>query len=248
MAAAPARADQPPKLVLHEFVQGATRSIDRHEVAAIVLLAGLLLFAVVTAILLLRTRSAGAVGNLLARRDCRLRGDLDRANALLLSEPQVMVDWPAASDEPTIEGDPALVGASAAYRVLAFGSWLDPQRAAAMEQAVEALRTRGEAFSMALTTLAGRPIEAQGRAIAGRAVLRLKDASGIKRELLALAGRHEKLLNEVASLRALIEQLPSPVWTRDATGRLTFVNAAYARAVEAQDAADAIERKFGASR
>ena len=97
---------------------------------------------------------------------------------------------------------------------------------------------------MAFTTLAGRPIEAQGRAIAGRAVLRLKDASGIKRELLALAGRHEKLLNEVASLRALIKQLPSPVWTRDATGRLTFVNAAYARAVEAQDAADAIERNL----
>ena len=113
-----------------------------------------------------------------------------------------------------------------------------------MEQAVEALRTRGEAFSMAFTTLAGRPIEAQGRAIAGRAVLRLKDASGIKRELLALAGRHETLLNEVASLRALIERLPSPVWTRDAAGRLTFVNAAYARAVEAQDAADAVERNL----
>ena len=123
---------QPPKLVLHEFVQGATRSIDRHEVAAIVLFAGLLLFAVVTAILLLRTRGrlvrleASAHDEIAA-----LRSDLDRANALLLSEPQVMVDWPAASDEPTIEGDPALVGAAAAHRVLAFGSWLDPQRAAA---------------------------------------------------------------------------------------------------------------------
>ena len=170
------------------------------------MLAGLLLFAVVTAILLLRTRGRLARLETSSHDEiAALRSDLDRANALLLSEPQVMVDWPAASDEPTIEGDPALVGASAAYRVLAFGSWLDPQRAAAMEQAVEALRTRGEAFSMAFTTLAGRPIEAQGRAIAGRAVLRLKDASGIKRELLALAGRHEKLLNEVASLRALIE-------------------------------------------
>src|SRR6185312_1945172 len=100
IAAAPARADQPPKLVLHEFVQGATRSIDRHEIAAIVLLAGLLLFAVVTAILLLRTRSrllrleASAHDEVAA-----LRGDLDRANALLLSEPQVRIDWLAASDE-----------------------------------------------------------------------------------------------------------------------------------------------------
>jgi signal transduction histidine kinase len=244
-AAAPALAEQPPKLVLHEFVQGATRSIDRHEVAAIVVLAGLLLFGVVTAILLLRTRTRLMRLETSAHDDiAALRSDLDRANALLLSEPQVMVDWPAASDAPTIEGDPAVVGASAPHRVLAFGSWLDPQRAAAMEQAVEALRTRGEAFSMAFTSLGGRPIEAQGRAIAGRAVLRLKDASGVKRELLALADRHERLLNEAVSLRALIEQLPSPVWTRDTFGHLTFVNAAYVRAVEARDAADAIERRL----
>jgi signal transduction histidine kinase len=244
-AAAPALAEQPPKLVLHEFVQGATRSIDRHEVAALVLFAGLLLFAVVTAILLLRMRTRLIRLETSAHDDiAALRSDLDRANALLLSEPQVMIDWPAASDQPTIEGDPALVGASAAHRVLAFGSWLDPQRAAAMDQAVEALRTRGEAFSMAFTTLGGRPIEAQGRAIAGRAVLRLKDASGVKRELLALADRHERLLNEAVSLRALIEQLPSPVWTRDTAGHLTFVNAAYAHAVEARDAADAVERNI----
>ena len=241
--AAPARADEPPKLMLHELVAGATRSIDRHEVATLVLLVGLVLFAVVTAILLLRTRARLARLETSSHDEITaLRTGLDRANALLLSEPQVMVDWPAASDEPTIEGDPAVVGASAPHRVLAFGSWLDPVRATAMEQAVEALRSRGEPFSMAFTTLGGRPIEAQGRAIAGRAVLRLKDASGVKRDLLDLAGRHEALLTEVASLRALVEKLPSPVWTRDASGRLTFVNAAYARAVEASDPADAIAR------
>ena len=155
-----------------------------------------------------------------------------------------MVDWPPRSDEPSIEGDPAVVGVSAPHRVLAFGSWLHAGKASAMEQAVEALRTRGEAFSMSFTTLAGRPIEAQGRAIAGRAVLRLKDASGLKRDLLDLVERHEALLSEAASLRALIEKLPSPVWTRDAAGRLTFVNAAYARAVEALNAADAVDRRL----
>ncbi len=239
----PARAADQPQLVLHELVLGASRSIDRHEVAVLVLLVGLLAFAVVTAIMLLRTRSRFARLEASSHDEvAELHNGLDRANALLLSEPQVMVEWPAASDEPSIDGDPAIVGASAPYRVLAFGSWLDAARATAMEQAVEALRTRGEAFSMAFTTLGGRPIEAQGRTIAGRAVLRLKDASGVKRELLDLAGRHEALLHEVASLRALAERLPSPVWTRDAAGRLTFVNAAYAQAVEASDPRDAIER------
>ena len=238
-----AHADESPRLALHELVVGASHSIDSHEVAALVLLFGLLVFSVVTAVVLLRARTRSARLEASAHDEIgALRAALDRANALLLTEPQVMVDWPAASDEPIIDGDPAVVGVSAPHRVLAFGTWLDGARAAAMEKAVEALRARGEAFSLAFTTRDGRPIEAQGRAIAGRAVLRLKDARGIKRELLDLAGRHEALLREVASLRALIERLPSPVWTRDASEQLNFVNAAYARAVEARDAADAVER------
>ncbi len=241
----PARADEPPALALHQLVIGASHSIDRHEIVVLALMAGLLLFAVVTAILLVRSR-ARSVRVELASQDeiVALRADLDRANALLRSEPQVVVDWPAATDEPGIEGDPAVVGVSEPHRVLAFGTWLDAGKAHAMEEAVEALRARGEAFSMAFSTLAGRPIEVQGRVVAGRAVLRLKDAGGVKRELLDLAGRHEALLREIASLRTLIERLPSPVWTRDATGRLTFVNSAYARAVEARNAADAVERRL----
>ncbi len=44
------------------------------------------------------------------------------------------------------------------------------------------------------------------------------------------------------SLRTLIDALPSPVWARDIAGALTFVNPAYARAVEAKDPADALAR------
>ena len=79
-------------------------------------------------------------------------------------------------------------------RALAFGSWLEPDKAQAMEHAVDALRAEGEGFSMQLMTLAGRAIEADGRAIGGRAVLRLRDASGLKRELAELNARHEKLV------------------------------------------------------
>ena len=44
------------------------------------------------------------------------------------------------------------------------------------------------------------------------------------------------------SLRTLIDALPSPVWVRDLDGALVLVNPAYARAVEAKDAADAQAR------
>jgi signal transduction histidine kinase len=85
-------------------------------------------------------------------------------------------------------------------------------------------------------------MEAEGRAIGGRAVLRLRDVSGVRRELADLSTRHEKLLGEMDSLRTLIEVLPSPIWTRDETGALSFVNLAYARAVEAKNQADAVAR------
>ena len=49
-------------------------------------------------------------------------------------------------------------------------------------------------------------------------------------------------MDDSAAMRALIEALPSPVWARDDAGKLAFVNPAYARAVEAKDAAEAVER------
>ncbi|MGB6464751.1 MAG: two-component sensor histidine kinase, partial [Xanthobacteraceae bacterium] len=168
-----AAAAEPPPLSLQELVLSAHRSIDQHEIAFFALVVGVILFAVVTAVMLLRTRARAARLEAWSRDEfTRLRDELDRANAVILSEPQVVVDWPAGSDEPGIEGDLSALGVSASHRVLAFGNWLDAGKASAMEHAVDALRARGEAFSMTLTTLAGHPIEVQGRAIGGRAVLR----------------------------------------------------------------------------
>ena len=234
-----------PALALHELAVTAQSSFDRHALAILVLVFGLAGFAVVTAILLIRGRARSARSDAVARDEiAMLRADLDRANALLLSEPQIVVDWPAGSDQPGIEGDPEIVGVPALDHVLEFGVWLEPGKARAIEHAVEALRWRGEPFAMTLATVAGQPIEAQGRAIGGRAVLRLKEVSGVKRDLVAMTGRHDKLQAEFASLHALIDSLPSPVWARDGAGRLNFVNTAYARAVEAGDPADAIRRRL----
>src|SRR5262249_44743066 len=59
-----------------------------------------------------------------------------------------------------------------------------------------------------------------------------------------LVERYEKLAAEAGSLRAVLETLPSPVWTRNVAGRLTFVNPAYARAVAARSAAEAVDRRL----
>ncbi|MDI1345057.1 MAG: PAS-domain containing protein, partial [Pseudolabrys sp.] len=112
------------------------------------------------------------------------------------------------------------------------------------EQAVTALRSDGRGFVMTLTSTAGRPLEASGRAVGGRAVLRLRDVSGIERDLVDLATRHDRLNADVETMKALLESLPAPVWARDGSGHLIFANTAYARAVEAVDSSDAVAREL----
>jgi signal transduction histidine kinase len=240
----PAAAKETPALIL-AFLNAAL-ALDRHEIAALALTLGVTFFATVTAIMLVRTRGRAERMDAAARAEIMaLKAEVDRAKALLLSQPQVIMVWSASGDEPEILGDTAIITtAPTARRALAFGTWLAPDQAHSMERAVEALRSRGEGFAMALTTLAGRHIEAEGRALGNRAVLRLKDTTGAARELAELGARHDKLLAEVDTVQALIEALPSPIWARDAGGRLVFVNSAYVRAVEAAGRTDVLERRL----
>src|SRR5262249_16014432 len=131
---------------------------------------------------------------------------IDRAYALILSEPQVLVAWGVATNAPEIIGDPTLVtSADGAERVLAFDSWLELGAAHDMERSVDALRARGVGFAMTVTSLAGRIIEAKGQVPGGRAILRLRELSGIKHQLAELARCHQKHLDESTALRALID-------------------------------------------
>jgi signal transduction histidine kinase len=244
----PASASAEPQPALRPIAHyiDALTALDRHEIAALALTLGVILFAVTTAIALLRTRKRAS--DKLAARQIEineLREERDRANALLLSEPQVIVVWPAGADEPDISGDVSMIlRTPLPRRVLAFGTWLAPEEAHALDQAVDALRAEGKSFSFSMTTLQRRHVAAEGRAIGGRAVLRIKDLTGTKGELAALAADHEQLRRDIDTVGQLLQALPAPVWARDALGRLTWVNAAYARAVEARDGADAVERNL----
>src|SRR5437588_3662801 len=68
--------------------------LDRHEVAALALTLGILCFAVLTAILLLRTRARLAEVESAARDESiAAKASIDRAYGLLLSERQILIAW-----------------------------------------------------------------------------------------------------------------------------------------------------------
>ncbi len=225
-------------------VHRAVAVLRGQEITALTLILVLLGFALLTSVVLFRTRRIASRAEAGSRDETiALQAEVDRLKALLLSEPQILVTWAAAADQPEILGDTGMVvPGGVPERMLAFGTWLEPTAAHRMEQAVDVLRSEGRGFLMTLTTRAGHPIEAEGRAIGGRAVLRLRDVSGIEQELLDLAARHDHLLSDIETMRMMLDALPAPVWTRDSTGRLIFVNSAYARAVEAENPADAVTR------
>jgi signal transduction histidine kinase len=222
----------------------AAAQLERPEVIAVTLTLGILCFAVVTSIMLVRT-SRRLAETEAAAQDVIMaaRAEADRVNALLRADPQVLVAWAAAADKPEIIGDTALVtGDNASHRLLNFGAWLAPDEARTMERLVARLRQRGEGFATTVRTRNDRPIEVEGHVIGGRAILRLKDVSGIKRELAEVTGRFHKQIEETEALRTLIEALPFPIWARDEAGKLITANPAYARAVDARDNIEAVGR------
>ncbi|MCP8938825.1 PAS-domain containing protein [Alsobacter sp. SYSU M60028] len=218
--------------------------VDPHGAVGLAVFMGLVFFATATAIIHIgqrrrwSEREAALLGEI-----GELRARCDRADVLLGSEPQIVVAWGGPGGEPDMEGDLALVSEGQAHRrVLAFGTWLPAAQAQAVETAVERLKTHGEGFRMVLRTPGGRIMEAEGRPVMGRAVLRVRDVSGDRLEVIHLQDQHSRLADEADAMRAMLDALPQPLWLRDAEGRLSWANLAYARAVEAPTGAEAVSQ------
>src|SRR5471032_1439850 len=245
LTSAPARAGE---LQLVEHALETFFDLNRQEIAGLATALALLGFSVLAAILLMRTRIRAA------RSEARLRSDIqslqieaDRFRALLFAEPQILISWAAGDNRPQISGDISLLMSpdSPQYqpqRILAFGTWLPPEPALRMDHAVDALREVGEGFLLNLTTSTGHAFEAMGRAIGGQAIVRIRELSGLRRELAETNFRHKALQEETEVLRGFAAAAPWPIWAKSAKGGLSYANAAYARATEASSVPDAIDR------
>jgi signal transduction histidine kinase len=218
--------------------------MNHQEFAALTTALSLLGFSVVAAILLMRTRLRAARNEAGLRGDIqRLQSEADRYRSLLFAEPQVLIAWPAGGDRPEISGDvSSLTSQESSQRILAFGTWLPAGPALQMDRAIDTLRESGEGFLLNLNASNGIPIEVIGRAIGGQAIVRIRELSGVRRELAETHLRHSALLQETEMLRGFAQSAPWPIWAKQADGRLQYANGAYAKAADATNVHDAIER------
>ena len=213
-------------------------------VAALVMFGGVALAAAGFAVAYLRLarRTAQRERELLERNDL-LRSELDRTALLLTADPQLILIWSDPRGEPMMTGDATLItGGQARVRVLTFDSWLKPADAAAIEDLVTALKQNGDAFRRTVHSLQGGVFECEGRAIAGQAILRIREMTGAERKAQALAAAQTENARETTALLSILDALPIPAWRRNREGALTFANAAYAQAVEATTSDDAVAR------
>jgi len=174
-----------------------------------------------------------------------LRRRLATADTVVGAEPQVLMYWEIGGALRvvnhtllSIDGLPDSEDA-----LLRFQGWLDQKSARDLEVATKALFQRGQPFNVILKTSQGGHLEAEGRASAGRAVLRFLDVTGYKRDISRISDTHEQLARDVRTSRALMDSLPIPTWLKDEKGRITWVNSAYLRAVETESVDEAIAKQ-----
>ena len=175
-----------------------------------------------------------------------LRRNLAAAEAILKAEPQVLVYWEqgqsvkiAAHTLTTVAGLP-----EDAQLLLRFGQWLEPAAARDLKAGLDTLFSVGRPFNLLLRTAAGGDIEADGRVSGARAILRLRDVAGSRRDLARIMDQHRQLARDITLSRALFNAMPMPVWIRGSDGRIEWVNKAYVAAVEATDETEVRERQI----
>jgi signal transduction histidine kinase len=172
-----------------------------------------------------------------------LQARLQQADTFMAGEQQVVLSWTAAESDPDYSGDLTLIGPGKTISdVLAFERWLAKPDSDRLRQLSDKLKLRGEAFVLSVDNLAGKRLEIDGRAVAGRAVMRIRNVDGDRLERIKAEESYGRLAGEMAALHAVLDALPQPLWLRYPDGRLAWVNRAYAEAVDSRHPNDVVAK------
>jgi len=226
-----------------QTVDGLGMAVGTFEVIQVAVFAGVMGAALLSAIWLIRERGRIAADNLELRgRIAELNTALQRSDSLLNLKDQRLIVWMKDRPKPDLVGSLGLAAGIPEERAsfLAFGRWLTTRSSAALERAIADLREKGHPFELVAETQHGSLLEVYGRTSASNAVVRFVSLSDAQKSHARLKAEHAALASEYDSIRGLIEALPMPFWLREIEGRLRWVNAAYAAAVEADGSAEVV--------
>ncbi len=102
-------------------------------------------------------------------------------------------------------------------------------------EAVQDLRWNGTTFSLVIKCFDGREIEVEGRPAGAQAVVWLTDVTSKGRGVNLLRDKLAQIREDSDQIRGLLDAAPFPVWRRSSDLKLSWVNQAYADAVDLPD-------------
>ncbi len=233
-------------IAVTEGSRGLPAMFDMRNLLIIGVLAGVVIFAGIASLIAFRAvRSAAQFEKRAAAEISELRRNLITAESIVKAEPQLLIIWErgkAHIASNTLYGVPGIPETRA--EIFQFPSWLEKEAVNALSKAMEKLLREGRPFNQMLKTKSGAYIEADGRTGGGRAILKIRDTAGHRRDLGRLIDLYRQLSGKVEADRILIGALPMPVWFRNEEGALTWVNEAYIKAVGAEGFEDCIKRQI----
>lgn len=237
------------------IVAALTAALSRHgpeaspgiDVEKLLLIAGITMGALLASLLVWRSvRMARHLSKLARDENAKLRRSLAMTESVIQAEPQILLYWDNDHAAHLVANTLSNVAGLPSQReaILKFGQWLDPHSAGQLKASLDGLFQTGKSFNIILRTLTADHVEAEGRANSGRAILRLSEVAGYKRELARIIDQHQWLARDIHSMRALLNSVPMPVWLKTRDGRLTWVNNAYVNAVESENEDEVLSRQI----
>ena len=206
------------------------KAVGSLEIIQLAVLTGALGAALLSAVWLIRERGKISAENQSLRlRLADLSATIERSDALLSSRDARIVMWDTNSQKPEIIGSMP-VGSGAPMdrgHFLAFGRWLTPLSAGALDRSIGTLRTKGTFFEISCTTITGHQLDVQGRRTGTISFVRFIGLTEIQSENARLKREAIELNEAYSLLSSLAETLPFPMWRRNLSGAVSWSNKAF---------------------
>lgn len=228
------------------FFDNFAQSLRTPEILMAAAFGGAMSFALLSASWMIRERKRITEENTKLKHSLsKLRATSDRNEALVAIAGQCTLVWNAPDEAPSILGKFININHAPtdADGFLNFTAWLDEDSTAVLEPLIKVLRSSAESFDCIIETRTGHVLEAKGRTSGACAYIRFSQLSGEPEEFAKLQKKHEKTLAKFKLVESLFAKIPMPAWMQETDGKLSWVNAAYAKALDLKTPKEVVENQ-----
>ena len=225
------------------FTQRLLESFHSTEILMLAVFGGAMSFALMSASWLIRERSRITLENANLKENLsKLNAKNDRNEALVNVSDQCIIVWNGTDEEPKFLGQ--LTSFSDASEdceeFLAFNNWLTNDSSDHFIPMLHELRANGAPFNTSIKAKNEAIFEAQGRVSGAYAFVRIRELGSEREEYARIKTEHQELIGQFKTIEHLFEKLPMPIWLSNAAGKLSWINKAYADALELSEPSQAI--------